>query len=369
MVLKEANVRQQIADFLSSDRSHISFVPEYEQNHFFLIVASSRRVEIPELLRQQSDIVREITESSPRSRFTIFFDNKFEANDILLTFLSFNPEFEKMYENGRLEFRSSEHAKKMWAHDLGQSVHTITGGSEFIRGYIKGAERYKPSPEYEVPTVQIPVSFEGGDLATAIVNGEKTVIIGPQSVNNTRLYYERAGYKISNDEIKEILLHAFNADKVVLLASEGEEYVRPARIFHIDQAVFFPKDNIAVIVDPESIDDEKTRYALNLYVKHLEKEGFQIVKIPSSYEHVNLYQAYANSIPIKDKDGTVKIIMPSFGDQELEGRIKEILEKNGMAVIFVNDITYKSQGNLHCITGAFARVFEDSNKVVPVKIG
>ena len=164
-------------------------------------------------------------------------------------------------------------------------------------------------------------------------------------------------------------MHAFNADKVVLLASEGEEYVRPARIFHIDQAVFFPKDNIAVIVDPESIDDEKTRYALNLYVKHLEKEGFQIVKIPSSYEHVNLYQAYANSIPIKDKDGTVKIIMPSFGDQELEGRIKEILEKNGMAVIFVNDITYKSQGNLHCITGAFARVFEDSNKVVPVKIG
>src|SRR3989338_10371628 len=149
MVLKEANVRQQIADFLSSDRSHISFVPEYDQNHFFLIVASSRRVEIPELLRQQSDIVREITESSPRSRFTIFFDNKFEANDILLTFLSFNPEFEKMYENGRLEFRSSEHAKKMWAQDLGQSVHTITGGSEFIRGYIKGAERYKPSRSEE----------------------------------------------------------------------------------------------------------------------------------------------------------------------------------------------------------------------------
>jgi agmatine/peptidylarginine deiminase len=163
-----------------------------------------------------------------------------------------------------------------------------------------------------------------------------------------------------------MLLHAFNADNVVMLGLE-KKYNRVPYMFHIDQAVFFPKEDVAVVIDPKSISDDRIRDGLNLYVQQLEREGFDIIKIPSTEDHVTKYQSYANAIPIELPNGKTNIILPSFGNDALEKEIKKILEDNEMVVTFVKDIGYEAQGNVHCITGAIARS-DDNRKITPIKI-
>src|SRR3989338_211322 len=366
MAYKKAEVSKEITDFLKSDRTNVSFTPEYKQNHFFHIISKSvNRLDIENLAKEQADIVSETLRSSNQTKFTIYFTKDFDLEYLKTMFFSLKPELKRMYENGRLEFKLAEKPIKIWAQDVGQSVRTKDGKSELIKGIRTSGFQ---TPPMEIPITQIPILFEGGDVTTTVVNGKKTVVIGPQSVNNTRIHYKRLGYDISDTEIKSILTHAFNADNVVMLGSEGGRYDKPHYIFHIDQAVFFPKNNVAVIIDPDSIKEQGISNGLKIYAEQLEKEGFKLIKIPSKDDFVKKYRSYANVIPIELPDGRTKVILPSFGNETLEDKIKKILEDNDMAVVFVKDICYNAQGNIHCITGAIARI-DDSYKNVPIKIG
>lgn len=364
MAYKKAEEQpKEIVDFLKTDRKHVSFSPEYKQNHFFLIVSkSAMRVDANSLIKEQADVASEILKA-PNTRCTIYVTKEFDFEQLKSRFFSLKPELKEMHDNGRIEFRLTKGPIEIWAQDVGQSVRTRNGKSELIKGISWSGFQTPPMP---VPIIEIPILFEGGDVASTIVNGKKTIVIGPQSINNTRVHYERAGYDISDEEIKLVLMHAFGADNIILL-SAAKTYDRPPYIFHIDQAVFFPKENVAVIINPDSINDERIKKGLVSYVDQLEKEGFEIIKIPSNDEQVIKYQAYANAIPIALLGGKTNVVLPSFDNELLEREIRKILENNGMVVTFVKDVSYKSQGNIHCITGAIARMYNKG--LTPTRIG
>ena len=96
---------------------------------------------------------------------------------------------------------------------------------------------------------------------------------------------------------------------------------------------------------------EKLLEMLKTYKEQLLKAGFEVVEMPTTWENVYSYKSYTNSIPINSKEGT-QVIVPSFGQVELEARISSILKENGITSIFVPNETFKYGGNTHCITGA-----------------
>ncbi|MFH1785547.1 MAG: agmatine deiminase family protein [Candidatus Micrarchaeota archaeon] len=354
---------QQISTFLSTDRSGVQFTPEYSHSHFFFAVSnSSYRVKAADLMREQAAIMQEIFRTSGKTKCTVFYTREFNPSNLMDQFFSLNPELKKMYARGRLEFQLIPHKMKIWAQDFGQGALRKDGSYEFMTGIevdpkVQNISRANINSFYEkIPVTQIPLAFEGGDVATTMLDGKKTVVIGPQTANTTRIYYERLGYKISDNEIKKILQHAFNADKIILLGCDNNTYLTIPYIFHLDQAIFFPKADVAVIIDPDSITDKRMHDGLVEYSRQLEEAGFKVIKIPSTVDHIKKYQAYVNSIALTSD--TVKILMPSFGDSLLEQKIKEILELNGFQVVFIANTTYPGQGNIHCITGGFARLVD-----------
>jgi agmatine/peptidylarginine deiminase len=168
---------------------------------------------------------------------------------------------------------------------------------------------------------------------------------------------------------------AFGADDVLVL---GEGKPQPAKIFHIDQAVFFPEEGVAILsdlkgdVEKEADKPREKRLkdvedTLAVYEKQLRAAGFKIIKIPTTAAHVDNFQSYANSIPLTN-GGKTKIIMPSFpASTEIENEIRSILQKNGYDVVFIEDKAYERKGNLHCLTGALA--IQDTRKATPQKTG
>jgi hypothetical protein len=218
-----------------------------------------------------------------------------------------------------------------------------------------------PNQQQEIQMTRIPIHFQGGDISQAIVNGRNVVIIGPSAVSLTRDYYTRIfEYGITDDQIRAIARHAFGAPEVILLDG-GVLGSQPQLAFHIDQTVFFPRDGVAVMIDVNSVPADtpphrELREALRRYRQQLEQAGFRIISIPTSTPHIDNFQAYTNSLFIATPDGRTRILMPSFGDVQLERQIRAVLLRNGFEeVIFIPNTTFRSKGNTHCLTGTLAR--------------
>jgi hypothetical protein len=373
--------RQDINTFLTTSRDHIMFNPEFSQRHFFLIVppkAVPRASESNMLVTEQADVTRGILQASSETRATIFVPSSGDIDPTRRAYFTAMPALRRLHSVGRLEFRVGRYTREIWARDLGtcvlttqggESASTAQGGSVFIRGIpinrrVWTSPRPRLAPhnpsDLRIPVTQIPLLFEGGDLTLTRVGKRQVVIAGPQLVDLTRKHYQsNKGYMISDEEIRKILKHAFSADAVLLLRTPKRS--PPKLAFHIDQAVFFPKNGTAVMLDPDSIgpgddpDLAEIKGALISYRDQLRKAGFRVVEIPTSSKHVLNLQAYTNAIPITEKGGRTRVIIPSFGDASLERRIGTIIRNEGIEVEFVRNHTYIKGGNPHCITGALAR--------------
>jgi len=75
-------------------------------------------------------------------------------------------------------------------------------------------------------------------------NNENVVVLGPQALRRTRLFYQRNySYNITDEEIDQILTHAFSADRALILDNPNYRVATSAgsRFFHIDQTFFFKR--------------------------------------------------------------------------------------------------------------------------------
>ena|GEM_PF-5808456 len=388
--VQQQQARQQINDFLTSDRSEVLFVSESNKRHFFMIIPSEYSLSFrrsrfaftqDEYIKEQAQVAKEILTTSPDTKLTIFCSRRERASATVMAFIAAAPELDKFFPQ-RWEVIYGKDSQDMWAQDYGESTRRMDGSSEFIMPVVPGLGHRSLPHLTRIPVTKIPILFEGGDLATTQVGEKKLVVVGPHTLAHTRsYYYNKGGYKISDEEIRKILKKAFSADTVLFLTPPNKGDF-PILAFHIDQAVFFPKDGVAIMVKPESIpanaDNSSVTYlreTLLEYRRQLKDAGFTVVEIPTTPEHLEQFQSYTNAVPIKEEDGSTVLIIPSFGDTAIESEIRHIIEEQGMGVRFVPNSTFVLHGNTHCVTGNLARVdealpqeLEGTSNLIPTKV-
>lgn len=345
---------EELTNFQKS-KADVKFTPEYEYRRFFFI--HKPMSENPKLLPEQVQLASKLVSSSPDTKITFMITKPEQANEVLSTIRKIDPQLLSSKNEGRINFVLDSQRSEYWAQDLGEA----TGGdkSKFVMGWSPGygkSENYRDRPDVRdpsTPVMKIPAVLQGGNITKTRVNGKNLVVIGSIDVKDTQRQYKlKHGYEISKDEVTDIYRKAFGADEVMVLDSKQPRYA-----FHIDQAVFFPKPGVAVIIKPEDHQEssegmQKVRDMIGEYKTQLRQNGFQVVEIPTTEKHIQSYHGYSNVIPLRTDAGT-KLIMPSYGDSKLEKRIKKTLKENGMEVQFVPNTTFTKEGNTHCITGNF----------------
>lgn len=343
-------VPDELATFLARP-SPADFVPEYEYEHYFFNVDTDNQLQSQMLVNEQAAIINSILSTSQDAKVTFFVQDPQRVlyTEVMIHYL-IDPSF-----HDRVKVTQGMSAYDRWTQDIGET----TGGphSTVMHGWSFGlpGERnaQKALQESSIPEQRIPAVLEGGNITKVRCQGKNLVVVGERDVWDTqRQYWDKHQYDISIEEIKEIYKRAFGADGVVILSNSRYN-------FHIDQAVFFPRDNTAVLlkleVEEETKNPFKKEYAkmLEVYKNELTRQGFEIIEIPTNWNRISNDQSYTNSIPIT-RDGKTNIIMPAFGDRDLEEEILEILEDHDFSVTFVQDYSFRNMGNIHCLTGALA---------------
>jgi peptidyl-arginine deiminase len=322
-----------------------TFTPEYDYRRFFFVhdrsvLDSANPDERPQVLREQSFLIR-------------------RTQDAETTLSSLHQEFPQLSRSTlakRVHFILDFDRGEYWAQDFGEP----TGGAQstFVVGWPPGdasTRKFQDREKINLPqnrVLKIPALLQGGNFTKTLVHGKKVVVVGGADIRNTQLQYlRRFDYEISENQVREIYRQAFGADQVLVLQAKQKKHS-----FHIDQAVFFPKPDVAILAIP-TVDQNSSkeavefRHMVDSYRQQLKKSGFQILEIPTTEAHIKAYQAYTNGIPLQTPTGT-QLILPSFGDTVLEPQIKAKLEKAGLKVMFVPNASFKKEGNTHCITGS-----------------
>lgn len=353
----------------------IQFTPEYNYKTFFfvppVIVKDQSRNYLP---REQGSIARDILNAGKTTK-VIFFAEDNAEKQALAALLKDKIVPGQHFKTGRIKILivgkgEIQGLVSFFAQDYGEN-----GGSNFVFGsYLRRPRKLPFSKKANLSQLRpygvrriltLPASLSGGNLVKAIANdGKKLVIIGSDLIYYTQnMYYLRyqhlgKSFCLPAQEIKDIYQLAFGADDVLILGEEGGQ---PGEIPHIDQAVFFPKDGVAVMIEPKDaprpLPAERVtaiNKMLQIFEKQLQKSGFSIIKIPTTYDHIAKGQSYANAMAISTDKGP-HVIIPSFGDDAIESAIKEKLEREHFTVAFIKNTTYGSQGNTHCLTGSLGK--------------
>ncbi len=379
---EEPDMPEPLKRFFAEPRKPVVFTPEYSRKHFFMVVPGSRfrekggykkRIRVGEnafavlrlptegeIIKEQARIAAAILATSRETSVTVFVNTPDENERTSRLFRQAAPALGMAAFAKRFRIRYAEGIAVYggWAQDYGEGIFIKEGSSEFVVGMATHGMRLpKNAPPLNMPVWELPIVFEGGNMTPTTLNGRRFIIAGMDILEETR-HAHPGRYEISQNEISDILKKTFAADAVLFLMRPLRQSRRNRRhIGHIDQAVFFPKDGIAVMpkleAEPPTILKE-WREETEQYHAQLKKAGFAIIDIPTTPETILWYQTYANSIPIQTTDGKTTIIMPSFGDKDTERQIRQILNKNGMGVVFIRDVAYAGFGGPHCLVGSLA---------------
>lgn len=385
-----------IDEFYASmaNRDAVVFTPQYGYRQFFYPVGRvpSRGDKIKGLLAEQVGLSENILSGFKDTSVVFFVEKPKHVQQLsmalngtgLSRYLSNSPA-----APSRVKFKVGAYVDDMWPQDWGEP----TGGanSTYFRSLPynamdrRSSDRRSPVRNEDArdlgtgDSITLPVCFQGGNFTKARnAQGRSFAIMGSDDVAFTKNYYQdKFDYQISDAEIKNILKAAFRCDDVLFL---GPKEGQLGQIFHIDMGVLFPRDGTAVLLFPEispsdleekgffskflswcagifngDADPREVYANFRTIERQLSDAGFEIIRLPTSLDHVNDFQAYSNSIPISDGK-THLIIMPSFGDIGRENSIRRLLGEKGFKVEFVPNGTFGQYGNSSCITGAISHL-------------
>jgi len=377
----KAFLTAKLESFMQKQRN-TKFMPEYQYKTFFFNISNTKKAtteENKDARAEQYRIAGEILRASNQTSVVFYTENSNAANSLASGLAC--PDTKKSKSapasylewqlgqyvlTGRIKFSPSGDTVSLdwWSQDLGEPTGAfVPSGGKSKPEYITSLTGNLYGWRHEIPmkgnasVVQIPACLAGGNFTKTICRGKKLCIVGANDVIETYELYHSVGLEITLNQVKNIYKKAFGADDVLVLGKGSGTIdswkLQPQSMFHIDQAVFFPKEGVAVLVSPPKGMAEEEEAAKG-YKKQLVDAGFEIIEIPTTKERIEKGQAYTNSITISSERGT-SLIMPSFGYRDgLEGEIRSILEKHGFKVVFVPDNAFKRRGNAHCMTGALS---------------
>ncbi len=371
---KQEDLRGKLNDFMQNPRDAV-FTPDYDFQRFFFVVPKMDAPRQEVIFHEQLSVAEEILKADPDTKIDIFVTDQ---NDLAKATKMLG-DLQKMIGTGRLRIRVGKYTEELWARDFGVPTKVRNFGAtknEFVMGQpftrkkegkseiVKRSEAHSEK-DTGIKVTRVPVVIQGGNIAKTELNGRKILIVGSSDIRRTQRAYRDGSSSISEREAVDVYKKAFGADEVIIL---GPNVPQSKYAFHIDQAVFFPKEGTAVLLkpsDPDSATEKGERVVemLSKYKKQLQDEGFSVIEIPTTMAHIENYESYANVVPL-EHNGNTTVVMPSFGDRKTEEEITRKLMGAGMDVIFVPNSTGDLEGNIHCFTGALAL-----NRMKPSRTG
>ncbi len=336
------------------------FIPEYKYNKFFLQFSEGRDAD--SIAIEQFRISAHILDSDPKAEVFLTRASTVGNIDVLIE------EYIESIHRDRLHIIEEPVITEKWAQDFGEP----TGGknSLFISGWAYGgfAEReravYLPMQDIPVNKQDVPFVLQGGNVTKTKLKGKNLLIVGKDDIDDTKKQYkENYDYDISDEMIQTLYEKAFGKCKLLVLENTPAIDGASSCAFHIDQMALFPRPNTVILPriiyqnEHPSLTAEENDYIRTLEQNKaiLEEAGFNVIEIPTSWDMAMECQAFTNSISLKKPSGTT-LIMPSFGQEDVEKEIRHILEANGFEVRFSENTTSKLMGNTHCLTGALAMI-------------
>lgn len=317
----------------------VPFVPEFEYKTFYFSLAQG----VPELIDEQCRLAKLILEASPKTEVYLTAAEGV-AGDFGI------PEALR----NRLHVIPQKVIQDPWAQDFGEAI----GGASkrYVVGWLsRGRTVDFAAGEMAVAQTEVPFVLEGGNVTKTVLNDSKILVVGDEDIARTVVLYQRDyGYDISPKEVERLYQETFGADRVMVLQNSD-------RAFHIDQMALFPAADQVIMPKLVYSDELMARdpslveyqLALENNKRGLSAAGFDVIEIPMAWDMVEKNQALTNSIVVTAA-GKTHIIMPSFGESELEDETRRILESKGFAVSFSENTTYMKMGNSHCLTGVLA---------------
>lgn len=357
-----------VDDFLQRPRQAV-FTPDYKFRRFFFIVpfpVDSSHMHTKRIFSEQLSVAGEILRAAPDTKIDIFVKS---ADDVSKAMQALG-KLKRYADSGRIRVKVGKFTEELWARDIGMPAKVRSFGSvrdEFVMGLNLEKQRksgkrdvrvrWEAHDEKEtgIRVTRIPIVVQGGNVTKTEIGKKKVLIVGQNDVEMTQEIYRHRGLEVSWEQIEKVYKKTFGVDEVIIL---GPDVKQTKPVFHIDQAVFFPKKGVAIILKPTDPENASKRGKeilgmLRKYKKQLQELGFSVIEIPTSMRHIERYESYANAVSIAGK-GKTTVILPSFGDEKTEEEISRKLKENNMNVIFVPNTTGKHEGNIHCFTGALA---------------
>jgi hypothetical protein len=254
-------------------------------------------------------------------------------------------------------------ATTRWVRDI------LLVGPQASRTSIATPLRYQPHPDLRwndlqhvmrlsSPTRRVlatPLFFRAGNLLLGVTpQGRRILFVGEGELRDISLVYDGAvGFRPPQPALIGLLAALGGADAVEVLPNTRS-------FFHIDMAMSFIADGVAVLVDP--LDAERLpaadRTALARLRSTLARHGFRTIAVPSTSERVEAFRSPVNLVPFRHReDGRRMALVPTFPDVRIAGpegpvwlnaQIEAAYRSAGIEPVAVEDRFHPGGGNTHC---------------------
>ena len=224
--------------------------------------------------------------------------------------------------------------------------------------------RYQPHPDLRWNDLQhlqrlrtpdrkiiaTPLFYRAGNLLLGInPKGERILFLGNDELRGIVDVYEGAvGFHPPHQSIARLMAAIVGADHFEILPNTQH-------LFHIDMAMNFIRDGVAVLLTPLDLErvapeDQKT---LGIIRQALQRHGFQTIDVPTVSSRIALYQSPVNVVPFRHRQsGEHMALVPAFPETPqsngLNLRVLGSYRAAGVQPIPVEDRFYPMGGNTHC---------------------
>jgi agmatine/peptidylarginine deiminase len=194
------------------------------------------------------------------------------------------------------------------------------------------APKYMADQAWHLPTVDLAVEMEGGNLLSD----------GAGLCLTTETIFEENSHRLSVREIRNQLRHALGCRDLIVLASMVGEPTG-----HVDMFVTLTEPGEAIVGQiPEG--DNENALLLDENATRLERAGLRVRRVPMPGHADGLFRSYTNALAINDI-----VIVPVYPeDEQFEEQALRVFAEaySGRTIvpIVASDII-KSAGAVHCV--------------------
>lgn len=203
-------------------------------------------------------------------------------------------------------------------------------------------------------SLRLPVFIRAGNLHAVEVKSRHLLFVGErESPFHNEVFRHATGAASPPTLFGDVLRRIAGSASIIELPNSDN-------LFHIDMVVGFPRPGLAAIIQPLDPDglEAVDRRVIDETRGILEREGFQVLPVPTTADRIRRFQSPVNFVAYRDRrNGQYTLILPEFSDmtndegtgtKSLNATIRAAFVGEGLAIKPVEDRFHLRGGNVHC---------------------